>query len=528
MSADVKGKDESRSGEAADGAAARGGDASQTIQGAWYKAALLIAIAWAALVVLYWPVASAAVAVWYNSVSYNHCFLIPAISGYLLWERRAIFAAVMPRPVLWPLAGLLGLSLVALGGNALSILEIQQFALVGMMQAVVLTLVGWRAFSSIMFPVMYLLFMVPTGEFLVPRLQDFTAAFIVAGLNLANIPVYLDGVFLRIPNGNFHVAEACAGLRFLIASVAFGFLFAYLMYRGWKKRAVFVGLSLVIPIIANGFRAYGIVMIAHLTDGRVAAGVDHIVYGWGFFVAIMLGMMWVGLKFRDPEAAIPVAPTAGTAMTSPAYLAPAVGLVALLAASVGPAYIEWLEYRHPVHAVAMPAVTPPSPWRTSPLAFDAWRPSFPGADGELAQTFLGPRGLAHFYVAYYSFQRHGAKVVSAQNRLEDDKIWKRVASGTTEAEVGGRSLRVSRQILTGPQGRRVAWTIYWVDQTLTGDPMHAKLLGARGTLLSGHPQAAVIVLAADVAGTDLDTETRLRELLRGLDLAALLREAAVR
>ncbi len=145
-----------------------------------------------------------------------------------------------------------------------------------------LSVVGWRIFRAMLFPMLYLFFMVPTGEFLVPRLQDFTASFVVLGLQLVNIPVFLDGVFIRIPNGLFEVAEACAGLRFLIANVAFGFLFANLMYRGWRKRIIFVALSFIVPIFANGLRAFGIVMIAHLSDNKLAAGVDHIVYGWGF------------------------------------------------------------------------------------------------------------------------------------------------------------------------------------------------------------------------------------------------------
>jgi exosortase len=70
--------------------------------------------------------------------------------------------------------------------------------------------------------------LVPSGAFLVPALQAFTAHFAVAGLHILSIPVYSTGALIEIPAGTFAVAEACAGLRFLIAAVAFGVFFAIL------------------------------------------------------------------------------------------------------------------------------------------------------------------------------------------------------------------------------------------------------------------------------------------------------------
>src|SRR3546814_13067879 len=75
------------------------------------------------------------------------------------------------------------------------------------------------------------------------------------------IPVFSDGIFLQIPNGNFTVAEACAGLRFLVATLALGLLFANAAYQDWWRRSLFMVLVLVVPVIANGFRALGIVQI---------------------------------------------------------------------------------------------------------------------------------------------------------------------------------------------------------------------------------------------------------------------------
>lgn len=501
----------------------------QSISAEWRKTALLIAIGVVAIIAIYWPICVAAVTVWYVSPSYMHCFLIPLIVAYLLWERRYILWEMRPRPTALPLAAIFGLSALALFGNAMSVLEVQQFALVAMIQALVLALVGWRVFLKILFPMIYLFFLVPTGEFLVPKLQDFTAAFVVAGLQIVNIPVFSDGVFIRIPNQLFEVAEACAGLRFLIANVAFGSLFAYLMYSSWRKRTIFIVLSFIVPIIANGFRAFGIVMIAYASDGKLAAGVDHIVYGWGFFVAIMFGMMWVGLKFRDSDEVRPSRVIQReTAPTWRGRAALVVGLGAVIVSATGPAYAYWIEYRNPSHPVALPALVIDGGWVVSKAPRDRWRPTFGGADGELSQTYVGPQGEAHLYVAYFTTQRHGGKIISSQNRIEDEERWRRASTGSAMATVDGQPMMVSKQVLAAGNDRRIAWYFYWVDQHLTASAMRAKLLGARGTLLSGHPQAAVVVIAADVRGTDGDAEARIQDLLRHVDLSAYLSQAATR
>ena len=61
--------------------------------------------------------------------------------------------------------------------------------------------------------------------------------------------IAIDGYTIEIPEGTFYVAEACAGLRFLIASIAFGCLYALLMYRSPVRRTAFIVISIVVPII---------------------------------------------------------------------------------------------------------------------------------------------------------------------------------------------------------------------------------------------------------------------------------------
>src|SRR5262249_35103585 len=205
--------------------------------------------------------------------------ILPLI-GFLLWERRAVITSVAPRPALWPLLLMPPLAALWLLAAILDIQEGRQLVMVAMFQVVLLVVLGLRLFWLLLAPLLFLFFLVPSGAFLVPSLQKITASIVVAGLHGLHIPVFSDGYMIEIPEGPFEIAEACAGLRFLIASTVFGCLFAVVMFRSVWRRALFILMSVVVPIIANGLRALGIIVLAHLEGNAAAVEADHILYAW--------------------------------------------------------------------------------------------------------------------------------------------------------------------------------------------------------------------------------------------------------
>jgi exosortase len=124
---------------------------------------------------------------------------------------------------------------------------------------------------ALRFPLAFLVFLVPFGRSLIAPLQDYTAWFAVHALTLSRVPVILEHRTLSLPSGAWTVAEACSGIRYLISSVVLGLLYASVVYRSPKRRAIFVAASIAVPIAANGARAYGSILLAHLTDNRFAA-----------------------------------------------------------------------------------------------------------------------------------------------------------------------------------------------------------------------------------------------------------------
>jgi exosortase len=139
-----------------------------------------------------------------------------------------------------------------------------QFAFTGMLVAGVPAILGWAVARQILFPLAFLFFAVPFGEFMTPFLMQATADFTVGALRFTGIPVYREGQQFVIPTGRWSVIEACSGIRYLMASFMVGSLFAYLNYRSAWKRALFAIAALVVPVLANWLRAYIIVMLGHL------------------------------------------------------------------------------------------------------------------------------------------------------------------------------------------------------------------------------------------------------------------------
>jgi exosortase A len=492
----------------------------------WRAAMVMLAIGVAAILVLCREPALGAVRVWIESATFNHGFLIVPIALYAIWERRARWRHLAPQPAWLALLLLPAVGSVYLVGAVASVLEIEQFATVALIEVLILCVLGWRLYWALLFPLLYLFFLVPSGEWLVPGLQDFTANFVVHALRLSGVPVFSDGVLISIPEADFRVAEACAGIRFLIASLAFGCLFADLVYVSWWRKALFIALSLVVPVFANGLRAFGIVMIAHWSNARYAVGVDHIVYGWLFFSLVTFLLMVVGWWFRDKARTAPRVPFVPNP-AAPVGVVALAGLVAILLASIGPAYATYLDAVPP--KVALDRVQPPpapAGWQRESAAVDSWHPVFIGADRVVEAIYGSGARRVHLVIAFYTHQRQGAKTVSSGNRIADDELWQRLSTDPVTAMIDGAPLTVPSSRLISGGMRQLAWQWYWIGGHMTASPLQAKLMQLKTTLLQGWRSGAAIALAAPYGENPADAAASLSAFLAARpDIAGMLRRA---
>lgn len=271
----------------------------------WRDALIQLAIAWIALFALAAREWSEMFHQYWNIDTYNHILLVPPIIAWLVTIRAEVLAKLAPR--LWsPALGLVAIALaVWIAGRISGINLLAHAGAVGALQAAVVLVLGPRVSLAIVLPLGFMAFLVPFGDEIIPQLQMITAQIAISLTEWSGIPAEIDGIYIDTPVGLFIVAEACSGVKFLVAMVTLGVLVCFTAFESWKKRSLFMLACIVVPVIANGIRAWGTIYIAQSQGVEFAEGFDHIFYGWVFFaivVAIILAGAWRHFE-REPEDA---------------------------------------------------------------------------------------------------------------------------------------------------------------------------------------------------------------------------------
>ena len=477
-------------------------------------ALVVSAIFW--LLAWYGDTVQSMVAIWQRSDTFAHGFLIVPISVWLIWHRRHTIAALDLRPEyrVLPLLALVGFGwlLAQLAGVGV----VQQYAVVGMIPLLVWVILGYAAVRALVFPLLFLLFSVPFGEFLEPLLMEYTADFTVAALRLTSVPVYREGQFFMIPSGSWSVVEACSGLRYLIASVTVGVLYAYLTYRSLKRRAIFVALSMIVPIIANWLRAYTIVMIGHLIGMKYAVGIDHLIYGWLFFGVVILLLFWVGSFWRedlDPR------PAASRSVLLAARVYPylsAIMVATIAAAGVAAVWPVAAMRLEAVGAYGPPTLRAPlatGDWKQVTERLTEWTPRFRSPSAKINQSYGKEGTRAGLYIGYYRNQRQGAQLITTQNTLvvSNDQEWKNIGDIRRTPVFTQGEISAIETKLRGRSTSLLVWRWYWVGGQYIVNPYWGKLLQAKSRLLGLGDDAAIVIVYAPYDERPQDAEKALKD-----------------
>ncbi len=410
---------------------------------------------------------------WWTVGTYNHCLTIFPLASWLLW--RAEVAAPTPAALLgWPGAarGSRGLwvalaALVALAGvwavaRLLSVQVLEQAALVALPPLLVWAVNGPAYARRHRFALAFCLLAVPFGDFLIPPLMQLTAAVAVTLVRLSGVPVLRDGMQFSTAAGNFVVAEACSGIRYLIASVTLGLLFAQLNFRSPRRKAWFLLASVLLPLAANGVRGWMMVMIGYYSDMQYAVGFDHLVYGWLLFGLVMSLLFWVGSRYRE---VVDLGAGRFTGVVRPAGSGGTLGfrgLVVMALISVG-----WAPLAVQGVARQLAAISPhldKYQWPETIGAFEYQRlasfptqPRYPGADRFDAAVYHRGALEVHVAVARYVRDRPGHEVVSQLNFVYGDE-WARVGLGEAALKQGADTWTAATADVT-PQPRAALLTL---------------------------------------------------------------------
>jgi exosortase len=195
---------------------------------------------------------------------------------------------------------LIGLALlVFLTGIMGAVNYLARFSVVILVPGVVLYLLGWRFARALLFPMIFLALMVPPPYFIWAQiatpLQEFAARTAEWSLFWLRVPVLRTGNVITLANTQLEVAEACSGLRSLMALFTTGIVFAYFFARTAPQQLLIVFASVPIAIFVNAARVTGTGWLAYHYGTRVATGYYHQLEGFGMFLVAFALLTLVGL-----------------------------------------------------------------------------------------------------------------------------------------------------------------------------------------------------------------------------------------
>ncbi len=256
-------------------------------------AVIQVAVLVAATIAVFQPILYYMTIQWRTQPDYSHGFLIVPLAIYFTWERLPKLKAAPIDPSWWGLLPLtLGSISLIVGRLGVELMSMRVAFVLTLIGIVLLTL-GRSTFRILAFPLMFLFLMVPLPQSLVNvvafPLQLIAADFAVNVLFEIGVPALREGNIIHLANTQLFVAEACSGLRSLMALGTLGLVFAYFFRKNIIERAILVLSTIPIAIFVNASRVAITGYLTHRYGLEAAEGWIHQMEGFFTFgVALLL------------------------------------------------------------------------------------------------------------------------------------------------------------------------------------------------------------------------------------------------
>lgn len=251
----------------------------------------------AAVALMYAGVLSSLVRQWSSDDNYSHGFFVLPLAAYFAWERREALVAAVRRPSTLGLLVILGSLIVYTAGLLGAELFLTRVSMIGVIAGIVLFVWGWAHFRILLFPILFLLLMVPLPSIIFNQiafpLQLVASQVGEAVITTAGIPVLREGNVLQLPSQTLEVAEACSGIRSLVSLIMLAIVLGYFTERRPSARVLIALAAVPIAILANATRVAGTGLAAEWLSPAAAEGFFHTFSGWLMFVVAFAGLMLV-------------------------------------------------------------------------------------------------------------------------------------------------------------------------------------------------------------------------------------------
>ena len=245
----------------------------------------------------------------------SHILLIPIISAFLIFrDRDAIFNNWQDSKaagIAVILAGILLLASAYLSPSP-DRLSLKAFSIAVVWIGAFILSFGWSSFKEAQFPLLFLVFVVPIPETLLPKilrtLQYGSADATEILFKLTGLPHFRQGLSFALPRINIEIAPQCSGIRSSMALLITSLLAAHLMLRTTWKKALFAILSFPMAMVKNAIRITTLSLLSVHIDTKYLIDSDlHHEGGILFYLsalALMLPILWLLRKSDFPRTAI--------------------------------------------------------------------------------------------------------------------------------------------------------------------------------------------------------------------------------
>ncbi|MEN8205325.1 MAG: exosortase A [Pseudomonadota bacterium] len=448
---------------------------------------------------------------------FAHGYLVLAISLYLVFMKRKQLAALRPCENFLALIVVAISSLLWLVATVVDVQMVQALALLLLLMSVIWTITGSGIARQLLLPVFFIGFALPVWSPLSPLLQELTADVVFWLTRAAGVPAMRLDNLIVLPAGSLSIEEACSGLRYLLAALTLGVLYAWLNYQGTWARLLVVVIAAVAGVVSNIIRVFIVVYLAYTTDMQHPWVSDHLAFGWWLFGGMVLLLMVIDTVLSRRTTSRPDVnppPVTSVAEQTCAHGRLQRAAVLMLAAALvlsGPVIASLLEQQTQTGAVVATGLPAGKQGWSGPMATaDNWMPQYHGAVAR-KQAYHRNGGTVLLYIGDYPEQRQGRELISDLNRIADPSLWQlQYAHGRPIAQ-GGRKVLEQRMISADGQ-QRLVWYWYRVAGVPTSSEYMAKLLQVYG-LMAGRPEASLVAVAVDIKGDVQDSRQQLRDFI---------------
>jgi exosortase len=250
----------------------------------------------ATLVLLYSRVILTLVDQWLHDPDYSHGFLVPILAFWILWQQRRRLSGLPADPSWWGVPIVLAAMILLLLGTLGAENFVSRVSLLVVIAGLTIHFYGWQHFRAVLFAWLVLFLMIPLPAIIANRivlpLQFISSGLATSFMDVCGIPVYREGNIIFLPSITLEVAEACSGIRSLMAMITLAVAYGYLLESKPWRRLVLVLSAIPIAVVANSLRVMASGVLGQYWGRDKAEGFYHVFSGLVIFSFSFL-LLWI-------------------------------------------------------------------------------------------------------------------------------------------------------------------------------------------------------------------------------------------